>query len=145
MREQRGGPDREHTRPDGVSDETVSAVGKLSEALEILERARGHLYDFHQLVGGADLTLGAAVDELRVAGHAEQADRLQTELVGRNTVHGRWTFQVVEEFDDGYWAEFRAHERRVRTELVAGKRHLFEAEMKEGRRTHGRADHEARP
>ena len=48
----------EHQRPDGVSDETVSGLGKLSEALEAVEAARGHLYSFHRLCGTADLTLG---------------------------------------------------------------------------------------
>ncbi len=36
----------QHRRPDGVADETVEAVGKLSEALETVEQARGHLYAF---------------------------------------------------------------------------------------------------
>jgi len=138
-------PDAEHRRPEGTSDATVSALGKVSEALETLERARGHLYSFHQLMGGVDLTLGAAVQELREAGHHEQAERLATELVGRNVLPGRWTFQVVEEFDDGYWTPFRDHERRVRDELAQGRRHLFEAEMKEERRTPGEPAHEARP
>ncbi|TQR82583.1 hypothetical protein D8S82_31320 [Mycobacterium hodleri] len=126
-------------------DDTVAAVGKVSEALEYVERARGHLYSFHQLMGHADLLLGDACDELREAGHDDVADRLETELVGRNVLHGRWTFQVVEEFDDGYWTEFRDHERRVRDDLVGGERHLFEARMKDERRTHGRSGHEARP
>ena len=43
--------------PAGVSDETVDALGKLSEALEACERARGHLYEFHQLTGSADIAL----------------------------------------------------------------------------------------
>ena len=126
-------------------DDTVAAVGKVSEALEFVERARGHLYSFHQLMGHADLLLGDACDELREAGHGDVADRLESELVGRNVLHGRWTFQVVEEFDDGYWTEFRDHERRVRDDLVGGQRHLFEARMKDERRTHGRSGHEARP
>ncbi len=132
-------------RPADLDDETIAAVGKVSEALEYVERARGHLYSFHQLMGGADLTLGDACDALRKAGHAAQADRLETELVGRNVLFGRWTFQIVEEFDDGYWTEFREQDRRVRDELQAGERHVFEASMKERRRTHGRPDHEARP
>jgi hypothetical protein len=132
-------------RPTGVDDDTIAAVGKVSEALEYVERARGHLYSFHQLIGHADLTLGDACDELRSAGHEAVADRLETELVGRNVLHGRWTFQIVEEFDDGYWTEFRDHERRVRDDLQAGERHVFEAKMKEQRRTHGRKGHEARP
>lgn len=132
-------------RPSDLDDDTIAAVGKVSEALEYVERARGHLYSFHQLMGGADLTLGQACDALRKAGHEAQADRLETELIGRNVLYGRWTFQIVEEFDDGYWTEFRQQDRRVREELQAGERHVFEAKMKEQRRTHGRPDHEARP
>jgi len=139
------GPDAEHRRPEGTTDATVSAAGKLSEALEAVERARGHLYAFHQLIGGADLLLGAAVELLREAGHQEQADRLSDELIGRNILAGRWTFQIMEEFDDGYWTAFRDHERRVREDFLEGRRHLFEAEMKERRRTHGRRAHESRP
>ena len=131
-------------RPDGVSDATVEAAGMVSEALEYVERARGHLYSFHQLMGHADLLLGEACDKLRAAGHGAIADRLEEDMVGRNVLHGRWTFQVVEEFDDDYWSIFREHERRVRDELQQGARHVFEAEMKEKRRTKGRPGHEAR-
>jgi|GEM_PF-7012401 len=34
-------PSPEHTRPDGVDDATVEALGKLSEAFEVVEDARG--------------------------------------------------------------------------------------------------------
>ncbi|TDL07392.1 hypothetical protein EUA04_15820 [Mycolicibacterium obuense] len=128
-----------------ASDATVEAVGKVTEALEWVERARGHLYSFHQLMGHADLLLGEACDALREAGHDDVADRIETELVGRNVIQGRWTFQVVEEFDDSYWSVVRDHEKSVRDELVGGQRHLHEARMKEDRRTHGRKGHEARP
>ncbi|QBJ95681.1 hypothetical protein ERC79_06650 [Rhodococcus sp. ABRD24] len=138
-------PAPEHRRPDGVTDETIAAVGKLSEALETVEQARGHLYAFHQLMGRADLQLGESVDQLIDAGHAACAERLQTAMVGRNVLEGRWSFQVVEEFDDGYWSEFREHEKAVRDILLGGRRHLFEAQMKEERRTRDRPGHEARP
>ncbi|GAA2162067.1 hypothetical protein FHX52_3504 [Humibacillus xanthopallidus] len=138
-------PTPEHRRPRGVDDRTVEALGKLSEALEVVEDARGHLYGFHRLSGMADLTLGEAVDLFREAGHGDLADRLETELVGRNVVEGRWTFQIVEEYDDDYYATFKRLEEQARGDLVGGRRHLFEAEMKEDRRTHGRAHHEAVP
>jgi hypothetical protein len=134
-----------HPRPDGVDDATVEAVGAVSEALECVERARGALYSFHQLMGHADLLLGEACDNLREAGHAEAADRLESEVVGRNVIHGRWTFQIVEDFDDNYWSVFRDHERALRDELQQGVRHVFEAEMKERRRTHGKRGHQSRP
>lgn len=135
----------QHARPEGMDDTTVEAVGAVSEALECVERARGELYSFHQLMGHADLLLGNACDKLREAGHAEIADRLEAEVVGRNVLYGRWTFQIVEDFDDNYWSVFREHERRVRDELQQGVRHVFEAEMKERRRTHGKRGHESRP
>ncbi|MDJ0392138.1 hypothetical protein QMK17_02170 [Rhodococcus sp. G-MC3] len=138
-------PSPEHRRPDGLDSATVAAVGKVSEALETIERARGHLYSFHQLMGHADLQLGDAVDALRDAGCGEQGDRLAHEMIGRNAIDGRWSFQIVEEFDDLYWSEFRHQEKCVREELQGGRRHLFEAEMKESRRTHGKPGHEATP
>lgn len=134
-----------HRRPDDTDDDTVAAVGKLSEALEKVEEARGHLYAFHRLTGSADLTLGEAVDDLRAAGHAGAADLLERELVGRNIIEGRWTYQVIEEYDDSYWSVFRELEARVRDQLMAGRRHIFEAEMKEDRRSHGLRHHEALP
>ena len=36
-------PAAEHTRQPGTDDATVDALGKLSEALEVVEQARGHL------------------------------------------------------------------------------------------------------
>ena len=138
-------PGDAHRRPDGVDDATVAAAGKLSEALEWVERARGHLYSLHQLIGRADFLAEEAADELEAAGHAELADRVRTEIVGRNVLHGRWTFQIVEDFDDGYWQAFRDCDLEVRTRLMDGKRHVYEAEMKEQRRTHGEPRHESRP
>ncbi|AYF28489.1 hypothetical protein CSH63_13720 [Micromonospora tulbaghiae] len=145
MGQRADGPDRAHRRPDGVSDATVEALGKLSEALECVERARGHLYELHQLIGHADLMLDDAVAMFRSAGHPALAERIDTELLGRNVIAGRWTFQIVEDFDDGYYALFRELDRQARDELVEGRRHLYEAEMKERRRSRGIPGHEARP
>ena len=132
-------------RPDGVDDETVRALGKLSEALETVERARGHLYSMHQLIGRADFMLSDAADALEAAGHDGWARRVREELIGLNVLEGRWTYQVVEEFDDGYLSDFRAVERTAREELADGVRHIYEAELKEQRRTRGRPGHEAGP
>jgi hypothetical protein len=128
-----------------LDDATRTALGKLSEALEVVEDARGHLYAFHRLTGTADLTLGEAVEAFREAGHDAFADRLETELVGRNILEGRWTYQVVEEYDDGYYALFRDLAATARDDLAGGQRHVFEARMKEDRRTHGARHHEPHP
>lgn len=131
--------------PAQVDESTVEALGKLSEALETCERARGHLYTFHQLTGSADIQLGGAVEALRAAGHTALADRVEQELLGRNVVSGRWTFQIVEDYDDNYWSLFRTLEQRARDELAGGARHLYEARLKQAERTAGRPGHQPQP
>ncbi len=138
-------PSPSHQAPEGVDDQTVTAVGKITEALETCERARGHLYAFHQLTGSADIKLGDALRELREAGHPDLADRIESELLGRNVLPGRWTFQIVEDYDDGYWSVFRTFEQEARDQLLAGRRHVYEARLKQGERTIGRPGHEATP
>lgn len=128
-----------------MSDATVEALGTMSEALETVEHARGLLYGFHRLTGRADIKLGEALDQLERAGHGDLAARVRDDLLGRNVLAGRWTFQVVEEYDDGYWSRFRDWERTAREELAEGRRHLLEAQMKESERTRGRTGHEATP
>lgn len=128
-----------------VDGKTIEALGRLTEALETTERARGHLYSFHQLTGTADFQLGDAVEQLRAAGHHDLADELTRELLGRNVVEGRWTFQLVEEYDDSYWSVFRRLEEAARQRLAGGERHLHEAQLKEERRTHGHPDHTRSP
>jgi hypothetical protein len=137
--------DSAHSRPVGAGDELVAATGRFSEALEYIERVRGHLYAAHQLVGHADLLLDDVVDGLRAAGRDDLAQQVQDELLGANVLPGRWTFQIVEEFDDGYYSLFRSLEERVRNETMEGRRHVLEAELKQRRRSHGRSGHEATP
>ncbi|CAN5824956.1 hypothetical protein BH23ACT2_BH23ACT2_21860 [soil metagenome] len=137
--------DDRHRRPTDASDATVEAVGKATEALEWIERARGSLYGFHQQMGHGDALFGDAADALEDAGHTEAAEGLRERIVGRNAIDGRWSFQMVEEFDDHYWSAARDTEHRLRDELMAGRRHVFESEMKDDRRTAGRHRHERRP
>ena len=134
----------DRTRPD-LDDATVQGLGKLSEALETVEQARGLLYGFHQLTGKADLLLQDAVDLLREAGHTALADDLDRDLVGRNVVADRWTFQIVEDYDANYWTTFRDLDARARDELAGGDRHVLEARMKQRERTAGHPRHEAGP
>jgi hypothetical protein len=126
-------------------DDVVQAVGKASEAFEYLVRARGHLYSFHQLMGRVDFLLEEAADQLADAGEHGAAEDLRTTMVGRNVLDGRWTFQIVEEFDALYWDEAERAVRRLEHEFQGGRRHVFEARLKEERRSDGRPGHEHRP
>ena len=125
-------------RTPGLDDATVQALGKLSEAFEVVENARGHLYEFHRMSGMADLRLQDAIRGLRSAGHTGLADELDEVLVGRDVVPGLWTFQIVEAYDEHYFSAFRAGEQHARDLLAGGVRHVLEAEMKQDEQTRAR-------
>jgi hypothetical protein len=138
-------PGDPYRRPDGASDAEVEAAGKASEALEVIEHARGHLIAFHRMLGMADFLFEDAADLLQTAGRTEYAQHLRTEVVGRNVLEGRWTFQVIDEFDRTYYQVVRDAEARIRDDLMGGAPHVYEAEMKEQRRSRGVPGHESRP
>src|SRR5689334_10024814 len=108
----------DHRRPDGVDDALVEAVGKASEAGEYLVRARGALYEFHQLMGHLDLLLGEAAAALADAGAGAQASTIREAVIGRNVLDGRWTFQIVEEYDELYYEPVQRLLRDLEHELM---------------------------
>jgi hypothetical protein len=65
--------------------------------------------------------------------------------VGPNVLQDRWTFQIIEDYDDNYWSLFRSLEQAARDELIQGRRHVYEARLKQTERTSGRAGHSAHP
>lgn len=145
MSEQTPNVDDAHRRPAGVSDAEIEATDSVGQAEEFVERARGHLYELHHLIGRADILYKRAADQLEAVGRTELSERLRNEIIGLNVIHGRWTFQLVEEFDDGFWTAARDAGRAVRDEITDGKRHVSESEMKARNRTPGQQGHEATP
>lgn len=115
--------------------ETVDAVGRASEALEYVERARGHLYAFHQLIGRADALFEESARRLAAEGHGVDAASLWRNVVGRDVLDGRWTYQIVEGFDDDYYSVARSEVTRLEQSLVDNRRHAHEQAMRERRRT----------
>ena len=81
--------------------------------------------------GHADLLVGEAADDLDDSGHPEWAERIRAKLVGRNVIEGRWTSQIVEEYDATYWQEARSLVAAAESDLVEGRAHVHESEMKE--------------
>src|SRR3954454_19851660 len=105
-----------------AESKTVDAVGKASEALEYVERARGHLYAFHQLIGRADVLFEESAVQLGEAGHRDEAAPLWRSMVGHDVLEGRWPFEIVERFDDDYYALARSEVARLELACVGGRR-----------------------
>jgi hypothetical protein len=115
--------------------ETVDAVGKATEAFEYVERARGHLYAFHQLIGRADYLFEESAHRLEQLGHNEAAASLWRNVVGRDVLEGRWTYEIVEHFDDDYYVTARSEVLHLAQQLASGRRHAHEEGLRRWRRS----------
>src|SRR5689334_13335347 len=77
---------RHTSRMDEQAAETAEA--RLSEALEYVDRARGHLFSFHQLVGHADFLLDEVIEAADKADLPELSELVRRTLYGMNVLSG---------------------------------------------------------
>jgi hypothetical protein len=111
---------------DDLDEAERDALHDLQLGSEHLYRAYGHLISFHHAVGHAMNRLRDAEAELAAAGHADHADVLRNDLLPAGVVDDRWTYELVEAFEDGFLADATDFESTIRAELAGGKRHVTE-------------------
>jgi len=110
-----------------LEEEAVAALHEVELGYEWLQRANGHLLQFHHATGHGMDHLAAAEEHLRAAGHADLADVIRDELLPRGVVDDdRWSYDIVECFQGELLADAEAFERWTREELAAGDRHVAE-------------------
>jgi hypothetical protein len=123
---------RGHAR--GQDPELLETMATASEAMEYVERARGHMYTLHHLLVRAEILFTEVSESLRAQGRHEEAEMLQREVIGRSVIGDRWSHEVVEEFDDGFHGPVADAVKVVQERTVGGQRHAREAEIKRRRR-----------
>ncbi|MBZ6494257.1 hypothetical protein [Natrinema longum] len=110
-----------------LSDAESDALHEVELGLEWVQRAQGSLLEFHHATGHGMDHLYRAEELLRATGHDELADAVRTELLPHGVVdEDRWSYDVLENFQESLLAETRSLERRVRRELADGQRHVRE-------------------
>ncbi|MDG5758829.1 hypothetical protein QA600_05685 [Natronococcus sp. A-GB1] len=109
-----------------LSETEEAALHELQLGIEYVHRAYGNLLQFHHELGHAMDRIGDAEDKLREAGHEELADRLRDDHLPAGAISDRWTYELVEEFSDGFLEDADAFEDEVREELADGIGHVTE-------------------
>lgn len=112
----------------------VRAAHHLALALEYVARARGHLLTMHHLIGHADNMLDKVLEDLDETGRADLLELVRRDILGRDVVAGKWTYQLVQDFDAGYWDAWTSTEEKVRQELTGGQKFVHEAALQARRR-----------
>lgn len=112
---------------DDLTDAEREALHEVELGLEWLQRAQGHLIEFHHATGHGMDHLDRAESMLRESGHVALADDLETTVLPHGVVDGdRWSYDVLESFQDTIHTEIRRFEKQVRQELADGTRHVRE-------------------
>jgi len=112
---------------DGLTETQCDALHEIELGLEWLHRAQGHLLQFHHATGHAMDHLADGERLLREAGHDDLADRIRDRHLPQGvTGEDRWSYAVVEGFQDGMLADVEAFECRAREEIADGRRHVNE-------------------
>lgn len=123
-----------------LSEPEEAALHELQLGIEYVHRAYGTLLQFHHELGHAMDRIGDAEDERREAGREEWADRLRDDHLPAGAISDRWTYELVEEFSDGFLEDVDTFEDEVRGELADGIGHV--TERRQQRRIRERARRE---
>ena len=113
-----------------LSDAELEALHEAQLGIEYVERARGALLEFHHHLGRAMNRMADAERHLREAGHEGLADELRDEHLPAGAIDDRWTFELVEEFSDGFFSDVTDFESRMRDDLADGVGHVSERRHK---------------
>lgn len=109
-----------------LSTAEIDALHDLQLAREHIYRAYGTLLTFHHRIGRAMNHYNKAIEQLENAGHTDLVEEELIEPVALGVINDRWTWSLVEEFEDGFFTQTLAAEARVRDELADGDRHINE-------------------
>lgn len=118
--------------PIELSDTERAALHETELGVEWIHRAHGALIEFHHGVGHGMDHFARAQALFRQAGQTELADTLRDEQLPRGVADGdRWSYELLEAFQDGFLCEITAFEETARQRVSGGKRHVSERAQKQ--------------
>jgi len=112
---------------DDLTEAEREALHTVELSVEWLHRAHGHLVEFHHKTGHAMDHLADAEEQLREAGHADLADVLRDQHLPQGVIdEDRWSYDVLESYQEGFLNDLVAFEEQARGEIADGNRHVTE-------------------
>lgn len=118
--------DASDEEPTEFGEAARDALHSVELGLEWLQRAHGNLLEFHHGIGHGMNHLDDAEAKLRDCGHEELADRLRDDYLPRGPIDGRWTYELVEDFEAEFLDDLAELDRRAHEAIADGERHLAE-------------------
>lgn len=134
---------------ESVSQCEREALHQVELGIENLHRAHGHLVTFHHNTGRAMDHLASAEDLLRECDYDDLADELRDEYLPRGVVAertaddplaGRWSYELLEDFQDVFLADIVSFGETVTDEVADGLRHAAERKQEHDWKQRARRD-----
>lgn len=114
-----------------LSETEREALHEIELGAEWVHRAHGALIEFHHDIGHGMDHFERAQALLREAGRTELADELRDEQLPRGVDEGdRWTYELLEDFREGFLHEIDAFENAAHQRVAGGRRHVAERAQK---------------
>lgn len=104
------------------------ALHKMQLGLEKIRQAEGDLYKFHHNVGGGMDYWNEAIDLWEESGNPEIAERVE-DGIGQGAIRDMWTFEIVEDWEDGFKSWVEDVNGATREEIGLGE-HITERQQK---------------
>ena len=110
-----------------LTEDERAALHQVELGLEWLHRAHGHLVEFHHNTGHAMDHLAEAEPLLRECGYDELADAVRDRYLPHGVIDDdRWSYDVLESFQEGFLEEIEDFETEAREVVADGQRHAAE-------------------
>lgn len=110
-----------------LSDTEREALHEIELGAEWVHRAHGALIEFHHDIGHGMDHFARAEALFRDAGRTELADALRDEQLPRGVDESdRWSYELIEDFRDGFLGEILAFEDVAHQRVAGGTRHVAE-------------------
>ena len=106
------------------------ALHEVEIGLEWVHRAHGHLVSFHHAIGHAMNHFADAESLLEECGYEELARRIREEHLPRGVFgDSAWSYDLLEQFQDGFLTEVETFESEARETIADGRRHVAERHL----------------
>ncbi|WP_255198608.1 hypothetical protein [Halorarius litoreus] len=105
------------------------ALHDVQLAIEHVYRAFGYLLEFHHETGHAMDRFEEARQKLAAAGHDEFAAALRDDILPAGAFDDCWSYELVEGFKSGMFADCIVYDEWIRGELTGGVEHVAERQQ----------------
>lgn len=113
-----------------LSETEREALHQVELGIEWLHRAHGALVEFHHNTGHAMDHFAQAEELFRNTERQSLADELRDDHLPRGVIdRDRWSYGLVEDFEEGFLCDMVAFEERARQSIADGMRHVTEREQ----------------